>query len=144
MRGQIATVTWPEGEPSAIIYAGSGYVMERGGHALIGSTMEKAGFDPVVTDAGLASLRQTLGRIYPSLDGEPFVESWAGLRPMTPDGRPLLGADPEVEGLWYATGHGRNGILLAALSADILARMYVGEPPEHDLSGMDPGREMGG
>jgi glycine oxidase len=140
VRGQIAALPWPEGAPPAIIYAGSGYVMERDGEALIGSTMERAGFDPTVTESGLATLRATLGRIYPSLDGEPFERSWAGLRPMSPDGRPLLGADPEVFGLWYATGHGRNGILLAALTGDLLAQMFVGEHPEHDLSALDPGR----
>jgi glycine oxidase len=140
VRGQIGTIPWPQDAPPAIVYSGTGYVMERGGEALVGSTMENAGFNASVTEGGLTTLRDTLGRVYPSLDGEPFVRSWAGLRPMTPDRRPLLGADAEVAGLWYATGHGRNGILLAALTADLLAQMIVGEPTEHDLSALDPGR----
>jgi D-amino-acid dehydrogenase len=59
---------------------------------------------------------------------------WAGLRPATPDGRPILGPDPEVERLWYATGHGRNGILLAALTAEILADFLTTGTTEVDIT----------
>src|SRR2546430_9882223 len=52
---------------------------------------------------------------------QPVQRTWAGLRPATPDGRPILGREPEVERLWYATGHGRSGILLAALTGEITA-----------------------
>jgi len=140
VRGQLAAVSWPDDMPHTIVYAGEGYILERGGQALIGSTMERAGFDASVTDAGLAALRATMARIYPALDGTDILRSWAGLRPVSPDGHPILGPDPEVAGLWYASGHGRNGILLAALSAELLARQYAGEPDEHDLSALAPSR----
>ncbi len=65
---------------------------------------------------------------------------WAGLRPVTPDGRPIVGRDPAVEGLWYATGHGRNGILLAALTGDIIAALLSAEQPDLDLRALDVAR----
>jgi glycine/D-amino acid oxidase-like deaminating enzyme len=52
---------------------------------------------------------------------------------VTPDGRPILGPDPDVERLWYATGHGRNGILLAALTGEIVADLLTGTEPDVDI-----------
>ena len=50
---------------------------------------------------------------------------WAGLRPVTPDGRPIIGPDPEIARLWYAAGHGRNGILLTALTGEVIADLIT-------------------
>ena len=58
---------------------------------------------------------------------------WAGLRPVTPDGRPIIGADPDLAGLWYATGHGRNGILLAAITGEIIADLLTTGRTEQDV-----------
>ena len=55
--------------------------------------------------------------------------SWAGLRPVTPDGLPAIGPDPDLRGLWYATGHGRNGILLAGLTGRLITGLIDGEDP---------------
>jgi len=127
-------------EPPAIIYGAGGYVVKRGPEAIAGSTMENAGFDASVTPDGLDRLRQVAARIYPSLaDGE-IRRSWAGLRPQTPDGRPIIGPDPHASRLWYATGHGRNGILLAGYTGELVARLHSGETIEHDLSCVMPGR----
>jgi glycine oxidase len=59
---------------------------------------------------------------------------------VTPDGRPILGPDPVIRNLWYATGHGRNGILLAGMTGDVIARLFTGEEVEYDLSEVGPGR----
>ena len=140
VRGQMAALPWPEGEPPAIVYGGSGYVLERGGEAIAGSTMERAGFATGTTEEGLRQVFRTMRRIFPALTGKTVTRTWAGLRPGTPDGRPILGADPEIPNLWYATGHGRNGILLAGMTGELLAALYAGEELEHDLSAMDPTR----
>ena len=140
IRGQMAAVAWPTDEPRAIVYGAGGYVMQRRGEAIVGTTMEYVGFDTNVTPAGLHHLSKTMGRLYPGLEAAEFTRTWSGFRPGTPDGRPILGPDPDVSGLWYATGHGRNGILLAALSGELLAQLYDGESPDIDLSPIDPAR----
>jgi glycine oxidase len=134
MRGQMALAPWPRGTPPAILYVDHGYVLARAGKAVIGATMEAVGFDNRTTDEGLAAIRQGAARIFPTLAVAPFERSWAGLRPVTPDGRPIIGPDPEMAHLWYATGHGRNGILLAALTGDIVGDLIVGETLDFDLS----------
>ena len=140
VRGQLVAMDWPAGEPPAIVYGGSGYVVARGGEAIAGATMERAGFDATTTELGVASIRQTAQRIYPALKGAPVKRAWAGLRPVTPDGRPIIGHDPMIENLWYATGHGRNGILLAGITGDVLAQLFFEEEVEYDTSLVDPSR----
>ncbi len=140
IRGQMVALDWPAGEPSAIVYGSDGYVLERHGRAVGGTTMEHAGFDAKVTPEGVAAILRVVRRIYPALETHGVRRQWAGLRPMTPDGRPLLGRDPTVPNLWYATGHGRNGVLLAGLTGEILAGLYAEESVEHDLLPMDPAR----
>jgi glycine/D-amino acid oxidase-like deaminating enzyme len=66
--------------------------------------------------------------------------SWAGLRPMMPDGLPVIGREPQLRGLWYATGHGRNGILLAGLTGVLVTQLISGERPSHDLVRFAPER----
>jgi glycine/D-amino acid oxidase-like deaminating enzyme len=78
-----------------------------------------------VTNEGLAQIFRGAVRLLPALLRQTVERVWAGLRPVTPDGRPILGGDPDVEGLWYATGHGRSGILLAALSGEIIADLVT-------------------
>src|SRR5216110_365086 len=121
LRGQMAATAWPDGCPPAILFHDHGYVLARGADAVLGSTMERAGYDARVTNEGLAQIFRGAVRLLPALMTQPVQRTWAGLRPATPDGRPILGRDPEVERLWYATGHGRNGILLAALTGEIVA-----------------------
>jgi glycine oxidase len=140
MRGQMAAMDWPAGEPGAIVFSHAGYVLQRGGEALVGATMEYAGFSPTVTDAGIAGILAGGQRVYPALKGKAVRRTWAGLRPATPDDRPFIGKDPEVPNLYYATGHGRRGILLSLVTAEIIAQLYAGETIGHDLSAVDPGR----
>lgn len=140
VRGQLAAFDWPPDEPPAIVYADHGYVLKRGDEAIAGTTMEHVGFDATVTDEGLAPVLASARRVYPALERAAVRRRWAGLRPATPDGRPLIGRDPTVANLWYATGHGRQGILLAGLTGELIADLYTGESLEQDLTPLDPGR----
>ncbi len=134
VRGQMAATAWPDGTPPAILYQDHGYVLARGGEALLGSTMERAGYDARVTNEGLAQIFRGAVRLLPALRTQPVQRMWAGLRPATPDGRPILGRDPAVERLWYAAGHGRNGILLAVLTGEIIADLLAEGETDVDLA----------
>ena len=140
VRGQMASLDWPAGEPRAIVFSEHGYVLTRGGEAITGSTMEHAGFDPSVTEEAIAKILSTARRIYPALEQATERRRWAGLRPATPDGAPIVGRDPKIQDLWYATGHGRNGILLAAITAQIIGALMTEQPVEHDITPLSPGR----
>jgi glycine oxidase len=140
VRGQMTALEWPSGEPRAIVFAHHGYILTRGGEAIVGSTMEHVGFDASVTGDAIAQLLGTARLVYPALEGAPELRRWAGLRPGTPDGRPIIGPDPQLEGLWYATGHGRNGILLAGVTAELVAAVLSGEAVESDLTAVSPAR----
>ena len=140
IRGQMIAVGWPDQEPPAVIYGGSGYVIQRGNEAVAGTTVEHVGFDASVTEDGVAKVLAMVGSIFPSLDGAAVTRTWAGLRPGTPDGQPIIGRDAEVEGLWYATGHGRHGFLLAAITGQIIAALFAGDSVEQDITSIDPAR----
>jgi len=110
------------------------------GTALIGATVEDAGFDTSVHAADLASLRALAAELLPAFASEaeaPTVESWAGLRPATPDKLPILGACSRP-GHFIATGHYRNGILQAPATALLMADLLEGKPPAIDLSALSP------
>jgi len=105
-----------------VIYSRRGYVVpRRDGRLLAGSTSEATGFDKRVTAAGINSILSSALEIAPQIAQLPFVDCWAGLRPRAPDGLPVLGACAEIKGLFYATGHHRNGILLAPITGELLA-----------------------
>jgi glycine oxidase len=140
VRGQMAALPWPAGERRAIIYGHGGYIVARGDEAIVGSTMEYAGYRPDVTSDGLNRVFDTVRALWPGADRAQARRTWAGLRPVTPDGMPIIGAEPRLEGLWYATGHGRNGILLAALTGRLMRQLITGEPPAEDLARCSPER----
>jgi glycine oxidase ThiO len=110
-----------------VTYGAGGYLVPRGDTILVGATSEEAGFESETSLAGLAALRQTAARAVAGLAGAPVVDHWAGLRPMSLDTHPILGADPEAPALVYACGFSRNGILFAPWAAEHLARVLVGE-----------------
>ncbi len=140
VRGQMAAFEWPPDAEPGIVYAGSQYVLQVGDEAFAGSTMEHVGFDASVTEEGLASVVRQARRVFPALEDKAPTRTWAGLRPVTPDGRPLVGPDPDAEGLWYATGHGRNGVLWAGLTGELIAQLLAEEQVDHDLTPIDPAR----
>jgi glycine oxidase len=122
------------------VYNKDSYLLARGAEAILGSTMEYVGFQPEVTPAGLASIFAATMSLCPSLMRAKVRRSWAGLRPVTPDGLPLIGSEPELPGLWYATGHGRNGILLAGLTGVLVRQLMSGEQTSQDLTPFTPAR----
>jgi glycine oxidase len=110
------------------------------GTAVIGATLENAGFDTSVRADDLDSLRALAAELLPELASKaeaPMVESWAGLRPATPDMLPVLGACARA-GQFIASGHYRNGILLAPATALVMADLLEGKPPIIDLSALSP------
>jgi glycine oxidase len=140
VRGQMAALPWPQGVERAIVYRNDCYILARGGEAIVGSTMEEVGFRPEVTSAGLAGILAATLSLCPALLRAKVRRTWAGLRPMTPDGLPVIGAEPRLPGLWYATGHGRNGILLAGLTGALVRQLIDREQPSQDLTAFTPAR----
>lgn len=141
VRGQMAALPWPEGIEPAVVHGGRCYMVARRGEAIVGSTMEYAGFAAETTSAGLASIFAGISALCPPLAAAQVSRTWAGLRPVTPDGLPIVGAEPRARGLWYATGHGRNGILLAALTGGVIRDLIAGEVPAVEgLPAMSPER----
>ncbi len=123
-----------------VVYGPAGYVVPRGDGTIGGSTMEKTGFDAHVTDDGIRKVRSAAEEICPALSSAPRPRSWAGLRPVTPDMLPVLGADPDHPSVIYACGHSRNGVLMAPLTGDVVADLVTGVPLSHDLTQFRPGR----
>lgn len=140
IRGQMAALPWPAGVEPAIIYGHDCYILARGDEALVGSTMEHAGFNPEVTASGLARIFNSVTALLPALAESDVRRTWAGLRPVTPDGLPIIGPEPGMRGLWYATGHGRNGILLAGVTGVTLNQMLSGEAGEGSMDAFRPER----
>jgi glycine oxidase len=134
VKGQIVEVRLP-GTPLASVVLGEDvYVVPRpDGSALLGSTLEHTGFRKEVTAGAVAGLVASAARLLPEVASARFVAAWAGLRPGTPDGWPILGASP-VEGLFLATGHYRSGILLALATASHLAALLVEGRGSEDLA----------
>jgi glycine oxidase len=108
--------------------------------AVIGATVEDVGFDKAVHPSDIAHLRSLASALIPVLADAPQVEIWAGLRPATPDGLPLLGILPNHPHHLLATGHYRNGILLAPATAHVIAQLLTGETLSMDLSPFRPDR----
>jgi glycine oxidase len=140
IRGQMAATNWPDNCRKIIVYGAGGYVLPQSGGVVAGFTMENSGFDVTVTESGLDHIRSVVKHLLPALGDVLFSRTWVGLRPCTPDGRPIIGADPNVSGLWYATGHGRTGILLAGFTGELVAQLLFGEDIELDLSPISPTR----
>lgn len=118
-----------------VVYSEDAYLVpRRDGRTLVGATMERVGFDTSTTADALDGLHARGGRVAPVLRSAPVASAWAGLRPMTPDGLPVIGRDPDWPAILYATGHSRNGILMAPLTGDCIAALALDEEPPADLS----------
>ena len=109
-----------------VIYSPRGYLVPRkDGRLLAGSTSENAGFAKHVTAGGINTILANAHEISPGISNLPIVDTWAGLRPRAADGLPVLGPCDEIDGLVYATGHYRNGILLAPVTGELIAEAVV-------------------
>ncbi|MBI3655905.1 MAG: FAD-dependent oxidoreductase [Acidobacteria bacterium] len=109
------------------------------GRLLVGSTMEQVGYDKSVTAEDLRQLLEGAAVLAPETRALAFVEAWAGLRPCTDDHRPLIGCT-EMPGLLLATGHGRNGILLAPITAELVRDLVITGRPSLFIESMNPAR----
>jgi glycine oxidase len=117
-----------------VIYSPRGYLVpRRDGRLLAGSTSESAGFAKQVTAAGISSILNHALEIAPAISNLPIADSWAGLRPRAVDGLPVLGPCDEIEGLLYATGHYRNGILLAPITGELIAQAITDKTVSQSL-----------
>jgi glycine oxidase len=124
------------------VFGHGGYLVPRPHEQLViaGSTSEAVGFAVGTTDEALNAFRRTAAALVPSLARADEVRTWSGLRPMTLDGLPIIGRDPDVPRIVYAAGHSRNGILLAPLTGEAVADLLTESAPSHDLSPFRPER----
>jgi glycine oxidase len=115
--------------PSRSIRAVGSYIVPRAhGEIVVGATVEEKGFDTTVTAGGVLDLLRNAWEVVPGLAEATFVEAIAGLRPGTPDNTPVIGRVGGDDGPVLATGHYRHGVLLAPLTADLVAALVRGEP----------------
>jgi glycine oxidase len=139
VKGEILTLRGASDEPvcAGIVAGERVYVVPRGdGRLIVGATVEEAGFDVTVTAGGVHELLREAYRLLPEIAELELAETSAGVRPGTPDNAPLIG--PAAEGLIAATGHFRNGILQAPVTADSVAALLEGQEPPHDLDPFSP------
>lgn len=116
------------------------YVVPRSsGKILIGATVEDVGFDKSVDPSAIHQLQNATAKYLPEFASAPIIQSWAGLRPGTPDDLPLIGPT-DVPRVFAATGHFRNGILLAPITAKIMADLLQGRPSPLDIRAFSPSR----
>ncbi|MGB8522649.1 MAG: glycine oxidase ThiO [Candidatus Acidiferrales bacterium] len=124
VRGQMLALHSDQVNLRRVLRSERGYLVPRlGGRIVAGSTLEEVGFDKRVTAGGMRKILDAAIELAPNLAGAEIVETWAGLRPATPDNLPILGP-ADIENLFIATGHYRNGILLAPVTAK-LARDWI-------------------
>ena len=141
VRGQMICFEPPTAFARHVIYSARGYIVpRRDGRLLAGSTTEAVGFDKHVTDEGIQSIRSRAHEISPRISFLPVTDAWAGLRPRAPDCLPVLGEAVETRGLFYATGHYRNGILLAPITGELIAGLIADNVVSPELSAFAPDR----
>ncbi len=138
VHGQIVEVESAAPALATVVESRDVYVVPRGSSWLLGSTAERIGFEKRVTAGTVARLIAAAARLLPALENAAFRRAWSGLRPGTPDGLPVLGRGP-LPGLYLATGHFRNGILLAPVTALAMADCLAGSGAR-DLSPFALGR----
>jgi glycine oxidase len=124
IRGQLLRLRWPEPMLTRVIWSERCYVVPwTDGTVLVGATMEDAGFDQRPTAEGVRGLLEAVCELIPPARDATFLEARAGLRPSTGDGMPIIGRSAESDAVLIATGHFRNGVLLAPLTAHRVRQM---------------------
>jgi glycine oxidase len=139
VKGEILTLRGAPEEPvcEGIVAGERVYIVPReDGRLIVGATVEEAGFDTTVTAGGVHELLRVAYRLLPEIAELELAETGAGLRPGTPDNAPLIGI--AAEGLIVATGHFRNGVLQAPVTADSVVALLRGRRPPHDLDSFSP------
>jgi glycine oxidase len=139
-KGQILSLAMPPGAFRKMIRWGTSYFMPRNTDELVvGATNEDSGFDLSNTPAGLGRLLNDAQQISSHVGSYPILETWTGLRPATPDGLPIIGSSA-IPGVYYATGHYRNGVLLAPITASIVADLVENRKPSIAIDAYAPSR----
>ncbi|MCO5316277.1 MAG: glycine oxidase ThiO [Solirubrobacterales bacterium] len=141
VKGQVVELQGDPGDPvvSRIVGTERVYVApRRDGRVILGATVEEMDFDPRVTAGGVHEMLREGYRLIPEIAELEFIGAETGFRPGTPDNMPVIG--PVAEGLILATGHYRNGILLAPVTAQTVAGLVAGDPLDGPAAVADPGR----
>jgi glycine oxidase len=139
-KGQILSLRMPAGAFRRMIRWESSYFVPRtSGELVVGATNEDSGFDLSNTPAGIGRLLLDVQEISSHAGNYPITEMWTGLRPATPDGLPVLGPSA-IPGVLYATGHYRNGILLAPITAAIVGDLIQSRRPRWSIDEYRPSR----
>jgi glycine oxidase len=139
-KGQILSLRAPTGSFRRMIRWKHSYFVPRpDGEIVVGATNEDAGFDRSLTPAGVGGLLSDAQEISSHAASWPIQETWTGLRPATADELPIIGQSSR-EGVYYATGHYRNGVLLAPITAAIIADLLDGRAPQVDITPYSPQR----
>jgi glycine oxidase len=142
VRGQLLHLAWPTAQPLRhVLWGPDCYIVPwLNGRVLVGATVEDAGFDERATAAGVRDLLEAGCTLVPHLWQASFREVRVGLRPSSPDGLPIVGRSMVIPGLVYATGHYRNGVLLAPLTAALVKDVVLGSGADQALATLAPSR----
>jgi glycine oxidase len=141
VRGQMVALRTAGTGLRNVVSSAEGYMLTKAdGSTYVGTTVEDAGYDARPTVAGIAGLLALVPRLAPRLADATFSSAWAGLRPGTADGRPLLGRLPGWHGVTVAAGHFRDGILLAPITGELVGDLLARRRPRLPLDAFDPGR----
>ncbi len=139
VRGQMILYKGPPGLLTPItLHQGRYAIPRQDGHVLFGSTLEYTGFDKHTTGVARDELTAAAQILLPALAELPIVRHWAGLRPGSPDGTPVIGRHPQLSNLYINAGHFRNGVVLGLASAILLAELLLGHAPELDATPYRP------
>lgn len=143
IRGQILLLQCDAFDEPFVVNIGNRYLVCRGdGNVLVGSSEEESGFVQKTTEATIAELRRFAGRVSPLLSDAPEIMRWAGLRPMTFDGFPMIGRVPGQQRTFVAAGHYRSGIHFAPATATAVADLIDQQAPFMDLSPFSVGKQQ--
>ncbi|MGH9748023.1 MAG: glycine oxidase ThiO [Candidatus Acidiferrales bacterium] len=138
IRGQMLALQPKGAAITRTLRSSKAYLVPRpDGRIVAGSTLEDAGFDKHVTPAGVQKILDGILELVPALATAQLIDSWAGLRPGTPDNLPILGPT-DIRGFHIATGHYRNGILLAPATARVLCDLVLGKAPSLNINRFSP------
>src|SRR4029453_8102603 len=141
VRGQLLHLIWPGTRLRRVIWSPKCYLVPwDDGTVLVGPTVEEAGFDELATVAGVRDLLEAACEIAPQAWTAGFGGARVGLRPGTSDDLPVIGPSRVVPNLFYATGHFRNGVLLAPLTAQLVADALLDNNLDLDLAAVNPSR----
>jgi glycine oxidase len=141
VRGQLLHLGWRGHPVTTIVWGPECYIVPRiDGTLLVGATVEDVGFDERTTAAGVRDLLDAACELLPEGWGATFLEARAGLRPATPDELPVLGSDPALPSIVHASGHYRNGVLLAPITARVIADSIVEGKRDAFLDAFRPDR----